>query len=357
VARNGLGAWRILVMATFYVVVFLGFDLALGQWMLRSSDPASRHAVADPVYHHALAPNVLDSPDQWGPLSFRVHTNSLGFRDLAPREVPLRSEGRRILLLGDSFAFGVGYDYPETFAGIFGRVMAEEGVTVLNAAVVSYSPIIHVRKLERLLVEVGLEVDEVLVFLDISDVKNDAIDYGVDAEGRVFFAEDRQWANVLRRRLPLSSELSSRFAGLLGGRRSEAVGWSTRGSDAGMWTVDDALYEAWGKRGLDAMAQRMDRIHRMLEERGIRLTVAVYPWPDQVLAADRDSRQARFWRAWASERGVGFLDFFPDFVAGEGSANRRAVERYFIPGDIHFNREGNRYFAARLVERYRTVVR
>jgi hypothetical protein len=105
------------------------------------------------------------------------------------------------------------------------------------------------------------------------------------------------------------------------------------------------------------MAQRMDRIHSMLDARGIRLTVAVYPWPEQVLAADRDSRQVRFWRAWSRERGVGFLDFFPDFVAGDGPANRRAVERYFIPGDIHFNREGNRYFAARLVERYRAAVR
>ena len=70
--------------------------------------------------------------------------------------------------LGDSFLFGVGYDYPLTFAAIFSDAMARAGVEVLNAGVVSYSPIIHVRKLEHLLTGVGLEVDEVVVFLDIS---------------------------------------------------------------------------------------------------------------------------------------------------------------------------------------------
>lgn len=118
-----------------------------------------------------------------------------------------------------------------------------------------------------------------------------------------------------------------------------------------MWTVDDALYEAWGRRGLEAMASRMDRMLALLRARGVRLTVVVYPWPDQVLAGDRESRHASFWRAWSEERAVRFVDLFPDFIGDRPAENRRAVDRYFIPGDVHFNRAGNRYFAELLIER------
>ena len=351
VARPRLQAWRLPILASLYLASFLALDLAAGRWLLRPAEGPRRHAVPHPVYHHDLAPGVVDSPDQWGPLPFRVTTNSLGFRDVAPRQIPIRSEGERTLLVGDSFVFGVGYDYPLTFAALFTAAMAEAGVEVLNAAVVSYSPIIHVRKLERLLLDVGLEVDEVVVFLDISDTKNDALDYELDEQGRVVFSEDQRWGSVLRRALPFSSELWTRAGAALGFGRQQAAGWSTRGTDAGMWTVDDALYEAWGRRGLEAMASRMDRILALLRSRGVRLTVVVYPWPDQILAGDRESRQVAFWRSWCEERSVPFLDLFPDFIAGQPAENQSVVERYFIPGDVHFNRAGNRYFAELLIER------
>jgi len=351
---RGLVRWRLPMLAALYLVIFLAFDLAYSQWVLPpvADAPRRAHAIAHPIHHHDLAPLVADSPDRWGPLDFRVTTNSLGFRDTEPREVPLRSDHRRILLLRDSFTFGVGYGYRRTFAHRFGDRMRERGGEVLNAAVVSYSPVIHVRKLEHLLVEVGLEIDEVIVFLDVSDAKNDALDYAVDESGRVVFADDRRLSRVLARRLPLSSGLVAWAGRVIGAGQTDAEGWSTRGSAAGMWTIDDALYEAWGRRGQEMMARHMDALRAIVSERGIGLTVAVYPWPDQILHGDLDSRQVRFWRAWCRERGVRFIDFFPDFISASQAANRRVVERYFIPDDIHYNEAGNRYFAERLIERF-----
>jgi hypothetical protein len=356
VAKPGSKRWRLPILAVVYVVVFLAFDFVSAQWLQSFSEPyretGRRHAVPHPVHHHDLAPSVIDSPDRWGPLEFRVTTNSLGFRDAAARQVPLRSDRRRILLLGDSFTFGVGYDYPETMAFHFSESMADREVEVLNAAVVSYSPVIHVRKLEHLLADVGLEVDEVLVLLDVSDTKNDALDYQVDGQGAVVFAEDRRLSRVLARNLPLASGLVATLGRALGRGPTDAQGWSTRGSAAGMWTVDEALYEEWGRRGQATMARHMDGLRALVSERGIELTVAVYPWPDQILHGDRDSRHTRFWRHWCGERGVRFLDFFPDFIGPSDRANRELVERYFIPDDIHFNAAGNRYFAERLIARY-----
>jgi lysophospholipase L1-like esterase len=354
VATRGLARWRLPILAALYLVIFLAFDLAYSRWVLPpATTSASRpHAIEHPVHHHDLAPLVVDSPDRWGRLDFRVTTNSLGFRDSEPREISLRSDRRRILLLGDSFTFGVGYGYRRTFAYRFSEWMRERDVEVLNAAVVSYSPVIHVRKLEHLLVDVGLTVDEVIVFLDVSDTKNDALDYQVDEEGGVVFAEDRRITRVLARHLPLSSGVVAWIGNAVGATRTDAEGWSTRGSAAGMWTLDDALYEAWGRRGQETMARNMDALRGLVAQRGIDLSVVVYPWPDQILHGDLDSRQVRFWRAWCGDRGVRFLNFFPDFIGASEAANHAVVERYFIPDDIHYNVAGNAYFAERLIERF-----
>lgn len=337
-----------------YVAIFLAFDFAYARWVL--GDPSQgggrAHAVAHPVHHHDLAPLVVASPDRWGPLEFSVTTNSLGFRDTVAREIPMRGDRPRVLLMGDSFTFGVGYDYARTFAHVFTRALAARGTEVLNAAVVSYSPVIHARKLRHLLVDLGLEVDEVLVLLDISDTKNDALDYDVDDEGRVVFAADRRLLRRLATSFPLATGLVATVARSLGSSATDAEGWSTRGSEAGRWTLDDALYDGWGRRGQRIMADHMDEIVSLTEARGIGLVVAVYPWTDQILAGDLDSVHVRFWRGWCRSRGVRFLDFFPDFVSQDPAADRATVDRYFIPDDIHFNEAGNRYFARRLIARY-----
>ena len=91
-----------------------------------------------------------------------------------------------MLFIGDSLTEGVGYPYEETFVGIVGEQLRDRGVEVLNAGVVSYSPIMYLSKVRHLIEHVGLEIDEVVLFLDISDIEN---------ETRYFLDED---SNVRR---------------------------------------------------------------------------------------------------------------------------------------------------------------
>ena len=94
----------------------------------------------------------------------------------------------------------------------------------------------------------------------------------------------------------------------------------------------------------------MDALAALVAARGIRLTVAVYPWPDQILTRDRASLQARFWQGWADAHGVPLIDFFPVFVTDEPP--RETVRRYFIAGDVHWNEAGHRLVAERLLPHF-----
>jgi hypothetical protein len=114
--------------------------------------------------------------------------------------------------------------------------------------------------------------------------------------------------------------------------------------------VHDDAFEAYGREGLELAREDMDRLRGLLRPRGIRLTVAVYPWPDQIRHHDLHSKQVEFWGRWAAANGAGFIDYFPRFIVGASA--REVLDRYFIPGDVHWNEEGHRLIAEGFLEYY-----
>src|SRR5688572_28516176 len=52
----------------------------------------STFRVSHDVYHHGFKPNTSVDHEYWGPLAASYRINSLGFRDRAVRQVPLRGE-------------------------------------------------------------------------------------------------------------------------------------------------------------------------------------------------------------------------------------------------------------------------
>ena len=105
------------------------------------------------------------------------------------------------------------------------------------------------------------------------------------------------------------------------------------------WAFDPALQEAWGRRGLKLAAANLDRIVALCLGWNCRLTLVVYPWPDNVVARDEDSLQVTYWRDWAAGRNVRFVDGFAPFFREPATDTLR---KYFIAGDIHFTTAGHR---------------
>jgi lysophospholipase L1-like esterase len=307
-----------------------------------------RYRTASPLYHHDLAPNV-DMVASWG-ADYPITTNSLGFRDRTIREVPLRTEGPRWLFLGDSFTEGVGVAYADTFVGRIEEAVRPRGIEVLNAGVSSYSPAIYWRKARYHLEERGLEVSDVIVFLDISDAADEAEQYTLDASGNV--ASRKREATGLREFFRQNSILYAvpRFLKLRR-ERAEAATKAANPLNASIdnpraqWTVDDDAFRRYGERGLAGMRANMDRLAELAQKHGASLTVVVYPWPTQIARKDLDSRQVRIWRDWARERGARFVDLFPAFVSHDDARNEQTIRELFIPDDFHWNPAGHRRVA------------
>ena len=103
---------RVLVnvlMFLYCVGLFLGFDFLYSAFTMgQERDHAAR--IANPIYDHGLVAN-FDGYDVWGEARYPLFTNSLGFKDGSVREVPLKADHRRILLIGDSFTEAIGIPY------------------------------------------------------------------------------------------------------------------------------------------------------------------------------------------------------------------------------------------------------
>src|SRR5690606_2268526 len=74
--------------------------------------------------------------------------------------------------------------WEETFVGRF--ALQSPQLEVLNAGVLSYAPSVYYRKTAWLL-EAGYAFDELVVYLDVSDIQDEAIAYREDANGNIVY--------------------------------------------------------------------------------------------------------------------------------------------------------------------------
>ena len=356
------------VLLTLYLAaIYFACDFAYTKFLYEKGRSGR---ISHDDYHHGLMAN-FEGYETWGRLRGKLTTNSLGFKDGKIRDVPAVGHTKRFLLIGDSFTEGVGLEFEQTFAGMLylaGQKRAEK-IEFLNAGVISYSPTIYYKKIKYLL-DAGLKFDEVVVFSDLSDVQDEAIAYFCIDE----LAEFRRYCNEApytstakptltpipgSRPLPkIEPKFKDRFAmtdRLLqmfwhevdtrtgSGRRfadrlhmTQRAGWTMRSID-----VEGAYQPLGVDGGIRRSLMHMEALAELLRSRGIGLTVAVYPWPFQLIYNDRKSRQIEIWRTFCEKNCTRFIDLFPAVFA-EKDARRNWYEEIFITGDIHYSPEGNR---------------
>jgi len=334
------------------VVVIVALDQIAGAW--RRVDATSYFRRPHPYYHHDLRPSVR-ARTQWGERRYEILTNSLAFRDGATRQIAARGERRRVLLMGDSFTEGLGVTWEESFAGRLAQTAGGD-LEILNAGVIGYSPKIYRMKTEYLLEHVQLEVDELFVFIDMSDIPNELI-YAV------WEPRDQElqptpppglWSRLRRNSLVLRG-----IDQVVGTRRPEEA-WNFHGmpftddldalvlrdpefDDREHWT----LAYKYARPGMDLAAANMGALAALCEARGLRLTVVIYPWPANILAGELEHPQVRLWRSFAAERGLRFVNLFPAFIR-ESEDPRKTIARYFVEGDVHWNAAGHQLVASRI---------
>jgi hypothetical protein len=358
-----------------FTALFLVFELAVhviwpgaNPW-LGPPFAKSKFRIANPIYGHTLAPNYTGA-DEWGTTTATIATNLLGLKDATMRNVPLRSDRKRVLFLGDSYTEAIGLPYEDSFVGQFAAALPQ--LDVLNGGVGSYAPSIYYAKTKHLL-GLGLQIDEIIVYIDVSDIQDEAIFYRFDKDDHVqegnfdpkcpapemIFWPSPWWAkwsytlDLFYKRYLLSKvtkTLRGTDASVLMGPGGPYEPDRPRGS----WTYNpkSTCYGTMGIEGGIAKAKaQMDRLYALAAEHNIPLSVGVYPWPQQLLYDTEESRQVTIWRDWCKDKCRRFFNHFPTMFAYRRE-HPNFLRDLFIWGDIHYNPFGNELIARDLIAQY-----
>jgi hypothetical protein len=318
--------------------------------------------VRDPIRHHAFKPNCT-AIYPWGGSWYEFSTNSLGFRDEKVREVPLTDARPRILILGDSMTEGM-LPWHDSYVG---RIAAHfPQYDFLNGAARSYSPSNYFN-VARIVLARGYDIDEVIVFIDISDVQDEAAYYRDADESGAVAGPDRDrysiswWAKTrmfIAGRLLLTNNVLLSCERFLVGHGFYHLTTGPLGDafdmERGAWTyrkVNETkpYYDGYAPLGVEAgiarEKEKMTRLWQELASRNIPLSVVVYPHPAQVLHDTADSRQVRMWREWCEGKCKRFISLFPAFLAVKEQCPPSHPGcwylSHFVFGDIHYNPTGN----------------
>ena len=316
--------------------------------------------IKHPVYHHTFGKNKFFYKN-----GIKYITDSYGFRNSSIKNHQ-KEYKKSILFIGDSFTEGIGLNFEDTFVGIIKKSLLEENIEVFNAARSSYSPIIYYKKIKFLIESEKIKFDEAIVFLDISDVEDEAKIYKLNNNGnvisrnlstkinynqlgdqklRVFFYKNTTIFYFVSKFIYnfLTKKQKGKFDDLI-----------SQEFQRDKWTINDKSYDEYGQNGIKLMLKYMDMLKKTLDKNNIKMTIAVYPWPSQIYYEDLDSIHVRIWKNWSSKNNVKFINFFPTFVKKGLSKKEKnkILENFYVPYDVHFNKTGNQMIAEKFLKKY-----
>ena len=370
-ASKYLGRQRRLRLALFLVSLFLSaaallaFDYFYSKAILRSSPSSDTQGYCfsrDPMRHHAFQPNC-SCMRPWLRDSFEFVTNSLGFRDEAIRPVPLADDRPRILILGDSATQGM-IAWEKSYVGRIAASLPQ--YDFLNGAVEGYSPSNYLNT-ARIVFDKGVEIDEVIVFIDVSDVQDEAAFFhDIDASGAVGIPKQKitkssPYSDLrlqINQHFLLTNDIMEFFERTLvrfgAYHLDQGHGGNEFDLERSAWTYrhvseTDAYETGYAPLGVEGgiarEKEKMTLLWRELEKRNIPLSVVVYPWPAQVAHDTVDSRQVTIWREWCEGKCKRFISLFPAFFALKEQCPLLEPGcwylNYFIFGDTHYNASGD----------------
>jgi len=359
----------------FSVAAFLILDWFRTNAIVRSGTPRSKQVncrIADPARHHAYKANCTFKV-HWGKAWYDFSTNSIGLRDERVRQVPLADPRPRILMLGDSFTEGQ-VPWPDSYVGMIAAHLPH--YDFLNGGVGSYSPSNYLN-VTRMVLAAGVELDEVIVFIDTADVADEAAFYrDVSPSGAVTGPVQQRWKKTwystfrwfIAKHLLLTNYIFEFFERHLVdyGYYHLTMTWLTANvfdTEGAAWTYrkvneSDPYPTGFAPLGVESGIVRekskMALLWQELEKRNIPLSVVVYPYPGEVVHDTVDSRQVRIWRDWCEGKCKRFISLYPAFFAAKDQCPRLQpgcwYQKLFTFGDFHYNVSGNWLAAGEVIK-------
>ena len=320
-----------------------------------------------PVFHHTLREDINYKKYKSFEDLIVFCTDNHGFRSKCNAKTGKNFD---LAFIGDSFVEAASLNYEDTFVGMLNNYSKKK---IVNLGVTSYSPTIYLSKINFLLNN-GYDFEHVIVFIDVGDLYDDSVTYILNDK-----LEIREKGRN-RKRFILKEFLRNNFPVLnftffvirklnLNNNKanskieldpiSENFAYTQSFNVKAKWTYSTKNDMVDGYNGKISDNQKnlintMTNLYEILNKKNIKMSVAVYPYPQQLLFDNRKSIHVLMWEDFCKNKCSNFINYFDDFfdlVETEGL--QETIIKYYWKNDPHFNKEGNRVIFDKLKTIYK----
>lgn len=369
--KKNLQAYIVNFLKIFFIIIilFLFLDATLGKYIFKKyiaddllDTDVRELSKRDDTYDHTLAKN-FNGILSWGKKRYKFCTDNNGFR-ISCKKTEKDLKKFDIGFIGDSFTEGLGLEYEKTFVGIIEQELLYKKIA--NLGVSSYSPAIYLAKIKKLL-ESGYKFNEIIVFIDISDVVDDTLCYKLNKKNIVLrkktfntcynnFNAKKNKINNLFEDTFIFSNLILKLIFKKNPIEKEEI-QNALNQSRSEWTYN---YQKKNFNNLNfeevssVSIGYMENLYSLLNSKFIKLSVAVYPWPGTLMFDKQENVHVKMWENYCENKCYKFYNFMPKFYSEvKNNSFYDSYKKIFIEGDIHFDNYGSEILAKEFISQYK----
>ena len=345
----------ILKILSIVVFLTLSIDFLFGNFLLSVFDKKTKPLpyVEHDIYDHTLKKNFKETIKWENNVPYMYCTDTNGFRSKCSIKRKKLNKNFDIAFLGDSFTEGIGVEFSKTFVGLFEKNNPD--YMVANLSVTSYSPSVYLIKFQELLNQ-GYSFDRLFVFIDISDIHDEAKKYEIK-NNKIVRKKNPNLINFqkkINKLFPIITKSNKRLKNIVipnirkkyFPKQTKECTYLDKCFRKSSWTYEPSAYDP---RYISKSIRSMEKLYKIAQDENVSLSIGVYPWPAQLLYDIEDSEQVKIWKNFCETRCEFFFNSFPDFFNIANEKNTTYVlKNYFIKGDVHFNEKGHKVIAENL---------
>lgn len=306
----------------------------------------------DKIFEYNFKKN-LSAKTKFGPFLINFCTNNMGMRVKCGDKSNLKKYD--LALIGDSFVEGVGLNYEESINGL---IENKKNINTANLGVRSYSPINYLKKL-IFFIEKGYEFEHIIIFIDISDIQDEFFRLGKikDNFKNIKIQNNKNFYSLLTSNLQMSYYLYFKIKSFIRNNLNysgnmkifENLDSYSKDYDRGSWTYDET--NKYRDVGIEFATKNMKLLVDYLNEKKIKYSLAIYPWPQQIIYDAKDSFKVKHWSKFCKINNCQyFYNFFDDyFELVEKNSLKFVLLNYYFYTDVHFNKNGNNIIAEKII--------
>lgn len=342
---------RIIIINFFFVIIlFLLLDFVLSNTIFNANKNSCYQIEK---FFYSLKKNCSGF-DKFKPSfpTVKVLTDNEGLRIGKKTK---RNDQEKIFIFGDSFTFGVGLEYEQTFTGILENKFRE--ISFYNFAVGSYSPTVHLFNLEKQ-INSGNFPKKIILLLDMTDVHDEAARWTTDGDNpkllnshhydefykkKNFFHENfttsRRFIHFINYQLRiLRSEISPKNENYL--KTSLQAGFTYRE----LIELGDHYNNGIFNLGLDKIKEKIHQISDISKKIDSEFYLVIYPYAETLVYGQQKFNWENFGNEICINNKCKLINAFNIFREYKNNNINWYSDLFFI-ADEHFNAGGNKLIA------------